>query len=198
MAEAYAAEFGDELSRKPLDRALLHILVDEVGAGGSIADVGCGPGHVAAWLAAAGATPVGVDLSPGMIAVAEREHPGIDFRVGDQLSLPAEDGEFSAAVCLYSIIHLAPGELAGAFLELHRVLQAGAPLLVSFHAGDEVRHVTDFLGHRVEVDFHFFEVDEVASAISSGGFDVEARIERRAYPGEVDTRRAYIMGRRRG
>lgn len=132
-----------------------------------------------------------------MIAVAGRDHSGIEFRQGDLLSLPAQDGEFAAAVCLYSIIHLTPGELAGAFGELHRVLCPGGALLVSFHAGEEVRHVTDFLGHTVDIDFQFFRLEEVTAAIASSGFEVEARIERRAYPGEVDTRRAYVLARRR-
>jgi SAM-dependent methyltransferase len=69
VAEVYAACFRDELVGKPLDRALLACLAEQTGQGATIADLGCGPGHVAAWLADRGVAAVGIDLSPAMIAV---------------------------------------------------------------------------------------------------------------------------------
>ena len=69
VAERYAAEIAGELTHKPLDRGLLDA-VAELAGGGPVADVGCGPGHVAAYLAGRGARTVGLDLSPGMCAVA--------------------------------------------------------------------------------------------------------------------------------
>jgi len=52
VAEKYAASFRDELAYKPLDRALLTCLIEQAGQDGPIADLGCGPGHVSAWLSA--------------------------------------------------------------------------------------------------------------------------------------------------
>lgn len=109
VAEEYAAGFRDELAGKPLDRALLTCLAEQAGEGAPVADLGCGPGHVAAWLAGRGVAAVGIDLSPGMIAVGRRDYPQAEFREGDFLALPAADGEFGAAVAFYSIIHLGPG-----------------------------------------------------------------------------------------
>jgi SAM-dependent methyltransferase len=198
VAEDYAAKFGDELAYKPLDRALLGVVVEEAGAGGSIADVGCGPGHVSGWLAARGATTVGIDLSPQMIAVARREHPGLEFRVGDLLDLPAADGEFGAAVAFYSVIHLDPVELRPAFAEMHRTLRPGGVALVSFHVGRELRRVTELLGHQVEADFQFLEPGPVVAQMEAAGLAVEAQLERSNYPDEVETRRAYLLARSRG
>ena len=62
VARRYADELLDELDRKPFDRWLLERLADEA-VGAPVADVGCGPGHVAAHLAAAGADVTGFDLS---------------------------------------------------------------------------------------------------------------------------------------
>jgi SAM-dependent methyltransferase len=138
VAEQYVASFGGELAGKPLDRALLGCLVEQSGKDAPVADLGCGPGHVAAWLASGGAAVVGIDLSPGMIAVGRREYPQVEFRAGDFLALPAGAGEFAAVVALYSIIHLDPGELRGAFAEMCRVLRPGGLVLVAFHAGTEV------------------------------------------------------------
>jgi SAM-dependent methyltransferase len=192
VAGAYAARLRDELDGKPLDRALLAALLEQRPAVAPVADLGCGPGHITGWLAARGATAVGVDLSPGMIEVARREQPGAEFRLGDLLSLPAADGEFGAVIAFYSLIHLTPGELPAALAELYRVLRPGGLALLAFHAGTEVRHVTDWLGHDVDVDFRFYEPADVVAALAAAGFTVQARLERAAYPAEVDTR-AYLL-----
>jgi len=47
-----------------------------------------------------------------MIAAGRRDYPQVEFREGDFLKLPAQDGEFGAAIAFYSIIHLEPAELA--------------------------------------------------------------------------------------
>jgi len=123
VAGQYTECFRDELAAKPLDRALLACLAEEAEAGAPVADLGCGPGHVAAWLAGRGVAAVGIDLSPGMIAAGRRNYPQVQFREGDLLRLPAADGEFGAAVAFYSVIHLEPAELGRAFGEVHRVLR---------------------------------------------------------------------------
>lgn len=197
VAEPYATGFRDELGHKPLDRALLTALLEQAGAGAPVADLGCGPGHVTGWLAAQGAAAVGIDLSGAMVELARTEHPAIEFRQGDLLDLPARDGEFAAVVALYSIIHLTAAELPRAFQEIHRVLRPGGPLLVSFHIGAEVRRLTEWLGREVDVDFHFFAPDDVAEALDAAGLTTCARLERVHHPEEVETRRAYLMARRR-
>ncbi len=63
IARAYDAQLGDELERKPLDRALLSAIAELAGEG-TLADVGCGPGHVTRFLAARHTGVIGIDLSP--------------------------------------------------------------------------------------------------------------------------------------
>jgi ubiquinone/menaquinone biosynthesis C-methylase UbiE len=145
-----------------------------------------------------GARAVGIDLSPGMVAIAARDHPRAEFRVGDLRSLPASDAEFGAALALYSLIHLEPGELPGVAEELRRVVAPGGVVLVSFHVGEEVRHVTDWWGHDVDLRFHFLETEIVAGHLEAAGLPVEARLERAPYEREVDTRRAYLLARAPG
>jgi SAM-dependent methyltransferase len=196
VAEVYAARLHDELAGKPLDRALLACLSEQAEDGAPIADLGCGPGHVAAWLAGRDAAAVGIDLSPAMIAVGRRDYPRVEFRAGDLLELPAADGEFGAAIAFYSIIHLEAGELHRAFEEVHRVLRPRGLFLVAFHIGAEVRHLGEWWGHVVDVDFRFFQPPQIADAIERAGFQIEMRLERVSYPGEVETRRAYLLARR--
>ncbi|WP_203983962.1 class I SAM-dependent DNA methyltransferase [Sphaerisporangium rufum] len=196
VAEAYAARFGDELAGKPLDRALLAALAEQAVPDAPVADLGCGPGHVAAWLAAHGMRAVGVDLSPAMVAAAARAHPDVEFREGDLVALPAGDGEFGAAVAFYSIIHLGPGELPAAFAEVRRTLLPGAPFLLSFHIGTEVRHLAEWLDQKVDVDFRFYQPDHIIGLLADTGFAVQMWMERVNHPAEVETCRAYLLAHR--
>jgi len=55
------------------------------------------------------------------------------------------------------------------------------------------------LGHTPvpdEISVRFLETSEVAQAMEDAGLTVEARLERTSYPGEADTRRGYLLGRR--
>jgi trans-aconitate methyltransferase len=87
VARAYADRFADEFDSKPFDRDVLDDFAQHVAGLGMVLDLGCGPGQVAAYLAAQGVPVVGVDLSPGMVAMAQQRHPHLDFQVGDMRDL---------------------------------------------------------------------------------------------------------------
>jgi ubiquinone/menaquinone biosynthesis C-methylase UbiE len=95
IARDYHDQLGNELSGKPLDRALLEAFTELAGAG-TIADVGCGPGHVTRFLAGRHAEVIGIDLSPGMIGLAREHAPTLAFAVGSMLQLPVADSAWSA------------------------------------------------------------------------------------------------------
>lgn len=198
VAHEYWQRFGHELEHKPLDRALLTALAEQTPEGSTIADLGCGPGHVAAYLADHGVPCVGIDLSPAMIDIARKKYPAVDFRVGDLLALPVPDEAFGAIVALYSIIHFDEDpELDAAFREMRRVLRPGGRLLLSFHIGAEVRHLSEWHDRPVDIDFHFLDPDAVGQRLERAGLRVEAALERVNHPEEVESRRAYLLAQRR-
>lgn len=196
VATTYAARFGDELAGKPIDRALLDLLAAQTD--GPVADIGCGPGHVTRYLHDRGAHALGLDLSPRMIEVAGRAHPGIHFQVADMRSLPAPDETWGGIVAFYSIIHVPLADLPAVFAEFHRTLRPGGLALLSFHLGSELRHVDEFLDQPVSLDFQFYERAAVEGLLTAAGFVVDAYLERRPYPHEVETTRAYLLARRPG
>jgi len=209
VAKRYADEYAGELAGKPLDRALLrcvHDLVAEVEestGGGSVADLGCGPGHIAGYLTGVGQHVVGIDLSPAMVEVARRRHPDVTFRVGSLLTLPATDGEFTGAIAFYSIIHLRPDDRARAYAEMGRVIRPGGWLLVAFHTtppesvqGD-IMHADEWWGEQVDLDFYHLDAAAVAAGLAAAGFTVMSRTDRQPRPGlEPQTQRCYLMCRR--
>jgi 2-polyprenyl-3-methyl-5-hydroxy-6-metoxy-1,4-benzoquinol methylase len=84
--ERYVGFVGVEISAAtegPIDRALLTAFVELVSAiPGRVADIGCGPGRVAAHLARSGLDTIGIDVSSAMLAEARRAHPDTTFDEG--------------------------------------------------------------------------------------------------------------------
>lgn len=197
VARAYLRQYAGELSRKPLDRALLQVVVDERAPDSVVADVGCGPGHVTRYLHDAGVPCVGVDVSRGMIDIARQNNPGVDFVEGSLLELPVVDGAWGAIVALYSIIHLAQDSLGPAIQELARALAPGGLLLLAFHVGEGVIHRDEMLGERVMLDFHLIRSRDLIDLCGQARLTVEASMERRPYlVVEAPTTRGYILARK--
>jgi ubiquinone/menaquinone biosynthesis C-methylase UbiE len=180
VAPDYARRFRGELAAKPLDRAMLAGFAELVRAAGTgpVADVGCGTGRVTAELSRLGLEVSGIDLSPGMIAVARRSHPGLRFDVGSMLALDLRDAILGGLLAWYTIIHLPRERLPEAFAEFTRVLAPGGLLLTAFQVGDEPLHLTEALGHTVSLDFHRLQPDHVAELLSQAGLVMQARLLR--------------------
>jgi len=74
-------------------------------AGKRVIELGCGTAYVSAWLARAGAHPLGIDLSARQLATARvlRAEFGLDFPLvlGDAEHVPCRDGSFDLAVSEY-------------------------------------------------------------------------------------------------
>ncbi|MBE2269672.1 MAG: methyltransferase domain-containing protein [Anaerolinea sp.] len=195
VAAEYARRIYGELAHKPFDRKLLDWLIEKVADRGVICDVGCGPGQVARYLHDHGARACGVDLSAGMVAEAERLNPGIPFQQADMRTLAGiPDGAYGGIAAFYSIIHVPHVEVVGALESFRRVLVPGGRVLIAFHAGDETRHLDEWWGESVSLDFIFFEREQMKGYLETAGFTLEEVIERDPYPEvEVNTRRAYVF-----
>lgn len=198
VATAYADSLLAELTGLPFERWLLDRIAAHA-AGGPVVEVGCGPGHVTAYLADAGADATGIDLSPGMVAEARRRFPEGVYEVGDlrRLMRPTTAPGWSAVLAWYSLIHLAPGELPGAVEALARPLAPGGWLLLALHAGSDVRHHDEWFDRSVDLDFVHHQEDEVVALVTSAGLtDVEwYRRGPVASRGET-TERLYVIARK--
>jgi SAM-dependent methyltransferase len=124
-AETYGCLTGQITAR------LVEPLLDAAGvaAGMSVLDVGTGPGYAAQRAAQRGAVATGVDIADELLALARRNHPGIEFLRGDAEALPFADRSFDALVCNFTINHLPRPERA--ILEFGRVVVAGGGVALS-------------------------------------------------------------------
>lgn len=202
VARPYSMMLRGELAGKPLDRALLGAVL-EMADGGVIADIGCGPGHVTAYLRNLGGDSIGIDISQSMIDIAREDHPDIPFFVESMTALQREDESIGAAVLMFSIIHLSAGDRDAAMAEVFRVLKPGGVALVSFHirseefAAGEVRHVTSWFGTSVDLEGHFLDPEVVMEEMMRAGFDLVSVTTRMPHPDvEVQSERAYLLAQK--
>jgi SAM-dependent methyltransferase len=179
VAASYADQVRNLLAETPYERATLALFADLVHAAGNgpVADVGCGPGRITAHLHELGVDAFGIDLSPGMIDVARRDHPGLRFEVGSMTDLDLAEGSVAGLVAWYSLIHIPDDRVGSVFAHFRRVLRPGGPLLLSFHVGNEARLKTQgYGGHPMKVHVHRREPAQVAAWLRGSGFTVEAQM----------------------
>lgn len=95
------------------DRAMFELL-ERVRPVGSVLEVGCGEGHVTAKLARCfpGARVLGADVSPEVVAIARRLHPGLEFEVRSIYDPPAAGERFDLVVACEVLEHLEDPERA--------------------------------------------------------------------------------------
>ncbi|HEV2707201.1 MAG TPA: methyltransferase domain-containing protein [Pyrinomonadaceae bacterium] len=199
VAEEYAGQFLDEMDKKPFDRKMLDWLAEKTDGLGIICDMGCGPGQVARYLHSRGIRACGVDLSPAMVRQAQSLNPEIPFQCGDMLALTdVRDDSYGGIAAFYSLVHIPRQKLVQALQELKRVLRSQGVLLLTFHIGQEIKHLDEWWGKRVSLDFLFFATEEMKSYLLSAGFALEEVIERDPYPEAIEyqSRRAYIFARK--
>ena len=177
LAGAYADAFVDELADLPFETWLLDtVAARTVADGGPAVEVGCGPGHVAAHLAAAGVPTTGLDWSPAMVEEARARFPGVDYRVGDLRRLVRPDAAegWSTVLAWFALVSPAPSELPAAVAALVRPLRPGGLLVLGLLAGTAVRHADEWLGVPVDLDVVEHDPDEVLAVVTAAGLvDVE-------------------------
>ena len=198
VAVAYAEQFSDELAGLPFESWLLRRVV-ELADGAPVIEVGTGPGHVAAFLADAGAQATGLDLSPEMVHEARRRHPGVSYEVGDlrRLLRPATHDGWGAVLAWYSLIHLAEAELPATIGSLVRPLRSNGWLVLALHAGTEVRTLTDWLGHQVDLDFVLHDPADVVTMVAAAGLlDIEWYHRGPLAARGETTERLYVLARK--
>ena len=104
--------------------------------GATVLDIGCSTGTLLTEVCATwGAQGVGVDLSPGSIAIAQEVNPlGLEYYVASAEALPFVDREFDHVLCMDVLEHTARPEVA--IREVYRCLKSGGTAIYHVPVSD--------------------------------------------------------------
>src|SRR5688572_5264508 len=113
-----------------------------------VLDAGCGTGRVAIELARRGIKVVGTDRDPAMLAVARRAASGLDWRLGDIVTMQLEPVAYVVIVMAGNVMLFTdPGSEAALVANLAPALRAGGALVAGFSQApggyDVVRYDAD-------------------------------------------------------
>jgi SAM-dependent methyltransferase len=139
IAEMYHTLWADWYLPAALP-ALDRLFFSRVPAGADVLDVCCGSGHVTRELARRGYRVTGVDASAGLIAIAKREMPDVDWRVGDARSIHLEK-QYDAALSTFDSFNhvLACEELQQIFESVRGVLRSGGLFVFDMNLDEAYR-----------------------------------------------------------
>lgn len=100
-----------------------------IGPGEHVLDVACGTGVVAREASRRGAAVAGLDCNSGMLAVAARLAPDIDWRAGIAEEIPFENDSFDAVTCQFGLMFFE--DRVKALREMARVTKPGGAVAVA-------------------------------------------------------------------
>ena len=140
----------------------------------SLLDVGCGTGALLEAFAAAcpGTKLYGIDLSPQMIAVAQRRlGQTAVVTVADAETLPLPDGTADAVTCVDSFHHYPHPDAA--LREFRRVIRPeGSLILAEWRMPAPLRRLMNSFIHRLpEGDVRVYSRNELCRLAAAAGFD---------------------------
>jgi len=162
-------------------------------AGQHVLDVACGTGALTRSLpelVGRTGSVVGLDTNPGMLAVAERIAPNVDWRQGNVDGLPFENESFDAVLCQFGLM-LFPEPIA-ALREMERVLAPGGQIAVAVFGGLErntayaamanayERRVGQEVANTLRFPFSLGDRSKLLSLFGAAGLDGAVSMEREA------------------
>jgi ubiquinone/menaquinone biosynthesis C-methylase UbiE len=184
VAAVYDRRYGMGKGSQYYAHLTRHVM-DSLGTGGLLLDIGCGTGLFLSRYLASGGEGVGIDLSPGMVARARERLPESEFLVGTGEALPFRDNTFDAVASLltFSYIHH-PEEMIA---DVYRILRPGGRFALCTLGKNLFTSMVPalyWIGEKMELrkigvgDFneHYYTEEEMEALLGYAGFEeVEVR-----------------------
>jgi len=170
--DACALRYAEERQKEP-NREIEHI-TRAVSAGGTILEVGCGPGIPNAKYLSENYEVTGVDLSASMIRLAEANAPRADFIEGDITQVSFPDDSFDGIVAFYSLFHVPRSDHSELFRRFARWLRPGGAILVTVAEKDDGPGYTEDDFFDVTMYWSNFSPAHYRDLLEALGFQIEA------------------------
>lgn len=137
-----ALDYSEDWLGQPEPSDMHELLQKFFVAGGVTADVGCGNGRDANWLANKGFKVSGFDASSELLKLASSLYPEISFKQALLPALQEIQTKFDNVLCETVIMHLPKDQIQEALQNLNRIVKEGGILYVSWRVteNEDSRH----------------------------------------------------------
>ena len=178
----YFEHYRKDLVIDDLEIWLLREFLQRVPSGGTILDLGSGPGvPFDRHLVDEGFSVTGIDISEKHIEMAMNLVPEARFIHGDFVEY-AFDEKFDAIMSLYTIFHIPRSLHRAIFTKMHGWLKKDGVILVSMGTTDTPVDVQEFVG--AEMAWSSFSIDDNLRLITDAGFETMLMVDDNRNPEE--------------
>jgi len=155
QARAYdsiGARYDDAFPHKDGQLECVERMLEQLRPGARVLDIGAGTGlPTARQLVAGGCAVTCLDISPGMLELAQANVPQAAFLLGSVLDLAPEPARFEAAVAFFSLLNLPRTRIRTALRRIHSILTLGGWFALAMVEADVDDVSIPFLGTRLRV-----------------------------------------------
>jgi ubiquinone/menaquinone biosynthesis C-methylase UbiE len=166
-AQEYTKKTKDLHPKKEASKFLSYIP-----KGGSILDLGCGPGRDAGIFESEGYQVTGLDPSTKLLEIARDAAPLSTFKHGYAEDIPFMNEEFDGVWACASLIHIQRKNLPRVLGEVYRIMKPGAIFAPSFKQGRGERAIKDERYGGVEKFFAYYPESEMQEMLQNSGFNI--------------------------
>ncbi|MDW3224571.1 MAG: class I SAM-dependent methyltransferase [Paracoccaceae bacterium] len=162
-----AAEYADMLKDVVAKDPLLAAFIADIPKGGTVLDLGCGPGDFAAEMARAGLVVTAYDPVPEMVEMAAA-HAGVTARQASFDDLNAEN-EYDGIWANFSLLHAAREDMPRHLTQIATALNPGGRFHIALKSGEGSKR------DRVGRFYTYYTDSELTGLLEDAGFAVTYR-----------------------
>ncbi len=168
IANEYAASFKEKEEEVKFIKAFLNLIPKH----GSVIDLGCGNCDYYYIFEKYPIVYEGIDISKGMLEIAQKQWPKGNFSHGDILEFELEESAHSGVFAFYSLIHFNDIEFRDVIVKIKNCLSSGGLFLLALQEGEgELFKESPFLKNR-ELYINLYKESELCSLLEKNGFEV--------------------------
>lgn len=188
---SYWDDWADDV-HPDLRAEYLERLEDRLSPESDVLELGCGTGQPVAARLVLAHRYVGVDSSPRMVELAQRNVPEGQFQVADMTALDLSENSFDAVVAFYSIFHVPRDDHPGLFSRIRSCLRPGGLFFGCLSSGDlPGEWEGDWLGGG-PMFWSGFDADTNQSLLEEAGFRLDSAEVRTQMEGDTVTRFLWV------
>ena len=183
-ANVYQDKFMDlDLYHDSLDLFCNHIKKDNA----DILDVACGPGNITYYLLKRRPNfkILGIDLSPKMIALAQKNNPQAEFQVMDCRDIEASNKVYDGIICGFCLPYLSKEEAIEFIKNASKVLIINGLIYISAMEADYSQSGFKTSSSGDSMFIHYHQADYLTQALNENGFKI-LDLRRQVYPSQED------------